>query len=431
MLVTVGQATPKVSVNPVKLTYGTALANSQLSGTAMFVVNGTPTTVPGTYSYTNTSTVGTILKASSTPYSEKVTFTPTDMTDYVTPTNLSVTVNVAQATPNATVNTVNLTYGTALANSQLSGTATFIVNGTKVSVLGTYSYTSKAGTVLAASAAYTEQVTFKPTDTIDYVTLTNLSVTVNVGQATPHVSVNPVKLTYGTALANSQLSGTATFIVNGTTVLVPGTYSYTSKAGTVLAASTSAYTEAVTFTPNNTTDYVTQTDLSVMVTVAKATPKVSVNPVKLTYGTALANSQLSGTAMFTVNGTPTPVPGTYSYTSTVGTILKASSTPHSEKVTFTPTDTTDYVTLTNLSVTVNVGKATPNVTVNTVNLTYGTALANSQLSGTATFIVNGTQVACRAPTPTRSRPAQCSPPAPALTRNRSLSGRPTRPIMLR
>ena len=291
-----------MTVSTLNLTYGTALANSQLSGTAMFTVNGTSTPVPGTYSWTSTSTGGTILKASSTPYSEKVTFTPTDTTDYVTLTNLSVTVNVAKATPNVTVNTVALTYGTALANSQLSGTATFIVNGgVIVSVPGTYTYTSKAGTVLAASAsAYTEQVTFKPTDTIDYVTLTNLSVTVNVGQATPKVSVNPVKLTYGTALANSQLSGTATFIVNGTTVLVPGTYSCTSAAGTVLAASASAYTEAVTFTPNNTTDYVTQTDLSVMVAVAKATPKVTVSTLNLTYGTALANSQLSGTATFTV-----------------------------------------------------------------------------------------------------------------------------------
>ena len=90
--------------------------------------------------------------------------------------------------------------------------------------------------------------------------------TVNVGQATPKVSVNPVKLTYGTALANSQLKGTATFIVNGTTVLVPGTYVYTSAAGTVLAASTSAYTEAVTFTPNNTTDY-TQVSTTTKVTV--------------------------------------------------------------------------------------------------------------------------------------------------------------------
>jgi hypothetical protein len=102
--------------------------------------------------------------------------------DYVRLTNLRVTVNVGQATPNVRIYAVSLTPGTALSNRQLSGTATFLVNGTKVTVPGTYSYMSAASTVLAASAsAYTEQITFKPTDTTDYVTLTNLSVTVNVG----------------------------------------------------------------------------------------------------------------------------------------------------------------------------------------------------------------------------------------------------------
>jgi hypothetical protein len=274
---TIAPGTPQVSVNPVKLTYGTALANSQLSGTATFIVNGTKVSVPGTYSYTNAA--GTVLAASASAYTEQVTFTPTDTTDDVTQTDLSVLVTVAKATPNVTVNPVNLTYGTALANSQLSGTATFIANGTKVSVPGTYSYTSTStvGTILKASSRpYSEKVTFTPTDTTDYVTQTNLSVTVNVGKATPNVTVNPVNLTYGTALANSQLSGTATFIVNGTKVSVPGTYRYTSKAGKVLPASASAYTEQVTFKPTDTTDYVTLTDLSVTVNVGMATPKVRI-----------------------------------------------------------------------------------------------------------------------------------------------------------
>ena len=161
-----------------------------------------------------------------------------------------------EATPNATVNTVNLTYGTALANNQLSGTATFIVNGTIVNVPGTYTFTARPAQCSPRSAAaYTELVACKPTDTTDYVTQTNLSVTVNVGQATPNVTVVAVSLTPGTALNNSQLIGTATFMVNGTKVSLPGTYAYTSAAGTVLAASTRAYTEAVTFTPKDTTDY--------------------------------------------------------------------------------------------------------------------------------------------------------------------------------
>jgi len=176
---TIARGTPQVSVKPVTLTYGTALANSQLSGTATYVVNGASVAVPGVYSFT--SGAGTVLAASASAYTKQVTFTPTDTTNYVTQTNLNVTVNVNKATPNVTVNTVNLASGTPLANSQLSGTATFIVNGAAVAVPGVYTYTSRAGTVLAArTQGYTEQVTFTPTDTTNYVTLTNLSVTVNV-----------------------------------------------------------------------------------------------------------------------------------------------------------------------------------------------------------------------------------------------------------
>ena len=59
----------------------------------------------------------------------------------------------------------------------------------------------------------------------------------NVGKATPTpVTVNPLTLTNGAALANSQLSGTADWTVNGQSVSVPGTFSYTSAAGTVLPA---------------------------------------------------------------------------------------------------------------------------------------------------------------------------------------------------
>ena len=380
------QAGPTVTaVNPVNIAYGTALANSQLSGTATWTVNGVPTIVAGTYSYT--SAAGTVLGAGN-GQTETVTFTPTDTTDYTT-TSSTVTVNVARAKPTVTtVNPVNITYGTALVNSQLSGTATWMVNGASTSVAGTYSYTSAAGTVLRAGNGQAETVTFTPTDTTDYTTASS-KVTVNVAKAGPTVTaVNAVNITYGTALVNSQLSGTATWTVNGKLTNVAGTYSYTSAARTVLGAG-NGQTETVTFTPTDTTDYTTASS-TVTVNVAPAGPTVTaVNPVNITYGTALANSQLSGTATWTVNGKLTSVAGTYSYTSAAGTVFLGAGNGQTETVTFTPTDTTDYATA-SFTVTVNVARAKPTVTtVNPVNITYGTALANSQLSGTATWTVNG------------------------------------------
>jgi hypothetical protein len=103
------------------------------------------------------------------------------------------------------------------------------------------------------------------------------STTFTIAPATPQVSVKPVKLTAGKPLANSQLSGKASFTINGKKVAVPGTFSYTSAAGTVLAASTTPYTEAVTFTPTS-TNYATLTNLSVLVTVGKSATTTARRP---------------------------------------------------------------------------------------------------------------------------------------------------------
>ena len=168
--------------------------------------------------------------------SEFVTFTPGDTVDYAT-VSTTVSVNVSAATPTVNVSPVSITYGTALSNSQLSGTATWTVGGNPVSVPGTFTYTSAAGTVLNAAGGQSEAVTFTPGDSADYNSVST-TVSVIVAAATPTVSVSPVSITYGTALSNSQLSGTATWTIGGNPVSVPGTLTYTSPAGTVPAPAT-------------------------------------------------------------------------------------------------------------------------------------------------------------------------------------------------
>ncbi len=367
-----------VAVDPVHITYGTALDNSQLHGIA---TDTSGKSIPGTFSYTSAE-VGTVLHAGN-DQSEAVTFTPTDTS--LTPSAGTVTVNVAKATPAiSNVPPVNITYGTALDDTQLSGTAT---------VPGTFTYTSAAGHVLHAGPGQSESITFIPTDTTDYTSVSS-TVTVNVAQATPKVTVDPVNISFGTALDNTQLSGTATFTVGGNTVNVPGTFTYTSAsaAGTVLNGG-DGQSEAVTFTPADTTDYATvSSGLNVIVNVSShATPTVAISPVNIIYGTVLDNTQLNGTAIFTLRGKIVVVPGTFTYTSAAGSVLNAGK-GQSEAVTFTPTDTTTYTTVSS-NVFVNVAQATPAISnVNTVNITYGTALDNTQLSGTATFTVGGTPV---------------------------------------
>ena len=374
-----------VLVNPVNITYGTLLSNSQLEGVALATVGSNLVSIPGTFTFT--SAAGTTLHGGQNQ-SESVTFTPKDTTAYA-PETATVIVNVAKATPViVSLSPVNITsYGTALANSQLSGTVTY--GGSAVP--GTLMYAKGAGSVPHAGNGQSEPVTFVPADPTDYAEVSS-TVTVNVGTATPTVTVNAVNLIPGSELDNNQLTGTATSTVNGSTVAVQGIFTYTTNAGVVLDAG-NGQIENVTFTPNDTTDFVTVAS-SVTVNVAQSSPVAStvfLNPVNITYGTALANGQISGTATYPIGGTPTTIPGTFAYTTAAGLVLNA-GTGQSEAVMFTPDDTANYAPVP-LTVTVNVAQATPTVTsVSAVNIPYGTALANIQLDGSASYVVNGSTV---------------------------------------
>jgi sugar lactone lactonase YvrE len=158
------------------------------------------------------------------------------------------------------------------------------------------------------------------------------------GTATPGMPTiswpAPAATSYGTGLSSVQLNATAN---------VPGTFSYSPAAGTVLGAGTQ--TLKAVFTPTDTTDYTTAS-ATVQLTVNKATPGITwPTPAAITYGTALSSVQLDATAS---------VPGTFAYTPAAGTILPAGTNILS--AVFTPNDAVDYTT-TNGSVTLVVNPA--------------------------------------------------------------------------
>ena len=336
---TVNKVTPVITwAAPAAITYGTALSATQLDATA---------SVAGTFVYTPAA--GTVMAAGTQTLS--VTFTPANTTDYSTVTVMvSLTVNAATpiitwATPAA------ITYGTALSATQLDATA---------SVAGTFVYTPAAGTVLAAGSQILS-ATFTPTNTTDYITST-ATVALTVSQAVPIITwAAPAAITYGTALSATQLDATAS---------VAGTFVYTPAAGTVEAAGTQ--TLSVTFTPTNTTDYRTAT-ATVALTVNQAVPVLTwATPATITYGTALSATQLDATAS---------VAGTFVYTPAAGTVEAAGTQTLS--VTFTPTNTTDYSTVT-ATVALTVNQAVPALTwAAPAAITYGTALSAAQLDATA------------------------------------------------
>jgi hypothetical protein len=201
--------------------------------------------------------------------------------------------------------------------------------------------------------------------------------------AVPSVTVNPVNLVYGTALADGQLSGTATAVVNGQTVSVPGTFSWGTfgnrTAGTVLGAGDNQF-QGFTFAPADPASYA-DLGTSAVVNVARATPTVTwTAPDTITYGTPLSAAQLDAAAGWTVGGSAVTVAGTFTYTPAVGTILNAGSQTLSAH--FVPADTTNYTTPADQAVSLTVTKADLYVTANANSKIVGeTAHDTGTLSG--------------------------------------------------
>jgi uncharacterized protein YwbE len=422
----VKQATPAITwSSPAAITYGTALSGTQLNASSK---------VAGSFVYSPAA--GTVLSAGS--HSLKTTFTPTNATDYTTAT-ATVTLTVNKATPAIMWKTpAAITYGAALSATQLDATST---------VTGTFVYTPASGAVLKAGT-HTLSVTFTPANTTDYAPATTtvkltvdkavltvtassptvaygspvpiitpsysgyrdgdtisvvttapvckttyttttkvnatkpttscsggvvssnytfayVSGTVTVTQAMPPITwPYPAGITYGTALSATQLDATSP---------VAGTFVYTPALGTVLKAG--SQTLSVKFNPTDTTDYKTATK-SVTVTVNKATPSITwATPAAITYGKALSATQLDATSK---------VAGTFAYTPKAGTVLNAGSQTLS--VTFTPTDTIDYKTVT-ATVKLTVNKAVLTVAANNLRKVYGAALPT--LTDTISGFVNG------------------------------------------
>ena len=193
----VNQVSPTITwATPAAITYGTPLSDTQLDATA---------SVQGTFTYSPAA--GTVLSAGTQSLS--VTFTPTDTTDYTTAT-ATVTLLVNQATPSFTWATPpGIVYGTALSTTQLNATA---------SVLGTFSYSPAANTVLSVGNQ-TLSVTFTPTDTTDYTTAT-ATVTLGVSPPPPTITSPASGSSFTTSsvpIAGLGMAGASVTILDGAT----------------------------------------------------------------------------------------------------------------------------------------------------------------------------------------------------------------------
>jgi hypothetical protein len=337
------KATPTLTwANPADIPYGVALSAIQLNATA---------NVPGTFIYT--PAIGTVLNAGN-HQDLKVDFTPTDTTNYAA-TSKTVQINVLKVTPIITwANPADISYGVALSAIQLNATA---------NVPGTLTYTPGIGAVLNAGNHQDLKVDFTPADTTNYAAASK-TVKINVLKATPLITwANPTDIVYGPPLSAAQLNATAN---------IPGTFTYTPPAGTVLNAGNGKDLK-VDFTPTDTQNY-DPVSKTVQINVLKATPTLTwANPADISYGVALSAIQLNATGN---------VPGTFTYNPAAGTVLNAGN-GQDLKVDFVPTDTTNY-TSASKTVQINVLKTTPVITwANPADIPYGVALSAIQLNATA------------------------------------------------
>jgi hypothetical protein len=115
--------------------------------------------------------------------------------------------------------------------------------------------------------------------------------------------------------------------------------------------------------------------------VSTTTPVITwATPANIGYGTALSASQLDATAATTAG---VALPGTFTYTPALGTVLGAGT--QTLNVTFTPTSTS--YTAATASVTITVTQAVPVIAwAAPAGISYGTALSATQLDATVTGV---------------------------------------------
>lgn len=324
---------------PADIVFGNALNATQLNAMA---------NVPGTFVYSPTP--GTLLDAGDAQQLT-VMFTPNDSANYNTAT-FSVLINVQKADPVLTWNApTEITYGTLLDETQLSATA---------SVPGTFVYTPASGVRLNAGADQTLSVTFTPTDTLNYNEVTT-NVTIDILKADPVITWNkPADIIFGSLLSETQLNATSD---------VAGIFTYAPAIGTQLGAGTGQQL-SVGFVPTDTANY-NSIIANASIDVLKAIPEVDWNnPTGIEFGTLLSDAQLNATTI---------IAGTFVYSPAAGTRLNAGA-DQSLQVTFTPTDTVNFQTVTK-TVTIDVAPAESFITWDVpADITVGTPLSSTQLN---------------------------------------------------
>ena len=322
-----GSATLVITAKTTTTVLASSLNPSTFGAPVAFVatVAGTSSTLPtGTVTFSDATTVlgtGTLVAGAS---SSTASFTTSALSvsghsitavyagdsNFITSTSAALTQTVNKATPTALlVSSLNPSaYGTAVTFTATvtgvngaalpSGTVTLMdgANSLGTAALAAGPGSSSASFQLTSLSAGVHNLTAVFSGDSNYVTATSAAVSQTVNKASPSVAWStPAAITYGTALSATQLNAAASFTLAGNTTSVPGTFTYTPAAGTVLAAGNQ--TLSVHFVPSDTTDF-NPVDATVTLNVQKAALTVTANSLAKTYGQVIT---FAGTE-FTTSG---------------------------------------------------------------------------------------------------------------------------------
>jgi polygalacturonase len=325
--------------------YGVQIINSQFnfsSGNTFTLCNAGVTisnTVPG-------GSVDTITGASSTNslalYNVSASMSSTNL---FAANPITISGGVLTNTNNLTLpasTTQNFFLGSNTSTIAVTGTGNLTLNST-INITNAGGFTNTNYTLFTYTGSLSGQPVLGSTPTgfagYTYSLSTNTAgevlLVVSAPQTTPTLITAPTAspITYGQALSASTLSGGE--------ASVPGSFAFTTPTTTPGAGTNN---QSVTFTPANTNQYTTLV-FNVSVTVNQATPTLTTAP------TASAIYDGQALSASTLSGGEASVPGSFAFTTPTATPGVGTA---NQSVTCTPTDNTDYSTISfNVSVTVN------------------------------------------------------------------------------
>jgi outer membrane protein OmpA-like peptidoglycan-associated protein len=400
------------SATPVTHSFEITLADqaalSLTSTTATFGANLTLTTSGGSgtgdVSYIKVSGDCTVAGTTLTPTAAgscDVTATKAADTQYAS-ASVTQTVTIARANQSTPLTLSNTTviYGQTLTLSASGGDGT-----------GAISYAVSSGTCSLSSATLTPGDAGSVCDvevtralSANYNAQTSNPISITIQRATPTLgSLTLARKTFGDAPFTLAAPS-----ADYNSVSVAGSWTYTSAQASVatINASTATVTGGgtsvltATFTPDDSTNYVTAFTTSTL-TVDKATPTFSWTNVGATYGDADITIVSPAVATTSANGTWTYSSADTSVVAIAGTkfdVLDAGTSVVT--ATFTPSNTTNFVTGGTITMTVTVDTANQvALVISSVTGTYGTDLTLTTTGGSTNGTItwgasNGTATGC-------------------------------------